>query len=197
VGGTIARDPLGNSLAVITLAAMIFSMGGAIIFFRKAPVSHKLRTAINPGWGWLIPVLCLIGLTAAGYLVYMETAQVEAACGPVGDYNIVQQSRYARLFSVLPIGILGVIGHVLIRLTWTVTHYARQRLVVYDSITLFGLTTFGMLFSIYLTFLEPFVISATCAWRLTSAIIMTGLFWLSLAPTKDALFYLHRSNISG
>jgi uncharacterized membrane protein len=31
----------------------------------------------------------------------------------------------------------------------------------------------GVLFSIYLTFLEPFVIGATCAWCLSSAVIMT------------------------
>ena len=31
---------------------------------------------------------------------------------------------------------------------------------------------FGMSFSIYLTFLEPFVIGATCMWCLSSAVIM-------------------------
>jgi len=32
---------------------------------------------------------------------------------------------------------------------------------------------FGVLFTIYLTFLEPFVIGATCMWCITSAILMT------------------------
>jgi uncharacterized membrane protein len=35
----------------------------------------------------------------------------------------------------------------------------------------------GTLFSVYLTFLEPFVIGATCAWCLTSAVVMTLLLW--------------------
>ena len=35
------------------------------------------------------------------------------------------------------------------------------------------MSAFGLIFSIYLTFLEPFVIGATCAWCLTSAILMT------------------------
>jgi uncharacterized membrane protein len=35
----------------------------------------------------------------------------------------------------------------------------------------------GVLFSIYLTYLEPFVIGATCAWCLTSAISMTLILW--------------------
>ena len=45
---------------------------------------------------------------------------------------------------------------------------------------------FGVLFSIYLTFLEPFVIGATCAWCITSAIVMTLIFWVSTGPAKQA-----------
>ena len=36
----------------------------------------------------------------------------------------------------------------------------------------------GVLFSVCLTFLEPFVIGATCAWCLSSAVIMTLLLLL-------------------
>jgi uncharacterized membrane protein len=183
---SFTRDPLGNSLAVIVLIAMIFSMVGAALFFRRAPGADTLETAINPSWDWLIPVLCVAGLVVAGYLAYVETAQVEAVCGPVGDCNTVQQSPYARLFGVLPIGVLGVIGYVTILLTWVVERTASQRLAAYARLTLLGLTAFGVLVSIYLTFLEPFVIGATCAWCLTSAILMTALFWLSLLPGRLA-----------
>ena len=49
------------------------------------------------------------------------------------------------------------------------------------------LMTFGgTLFSIYLTFLEPFVIGATCAWCLTSAILMTTLLLLTVTPQRLA-----------
>jgi len=44
----------------------------------------------------------------------------------------------------------------------------------------------GTLFSIYLTFLEPFVIGATCAWCLASAILMTGLLWITAEPAQAA-----------
>ncbi|MCJ7781785.1 MAG: vitamin K epoxide reductase, partial [Acidimicrobiia bacterium] len=40
----------------------------------------------------------------------------------------------------------------------------------------------GTLFSIYLTFLEPFVIGATCLWCLTSALCIVGLLWLTAGP---------------
>jgi uncharacterized membrane protein len=53
------------------------------------------------------------------------------------------------------------------------------------------MTSAGILFSIYLTFLEPFVIGATCAWCITSAVIMTLLFLLSLDPGRQAVSSCH------
>jgi uncharacterized membrane protein len=141
----------------------------------------------------MIPILCLIGLGVAGYLAYVETAQVEAVCGPVGDCNTVQQSEYARLFGIVPIGILGMAGYGMILLAWTIGRFGRGWMSILAGLALLGMTTFGMLFSIYLTFLEPFVIGATCAWCLTSALMMAALFWLSLAPGKAAFIQFKRS----
>jgi uncharacterized membrane protein len=174
---------------------MVSAMGGAVIFFRRASGPDIDRTVINPSRGWLVPVLCLIGLGVAGYLAYVETAQVEAVCGPVGDCNSVQQSPYARLFGVLPIGILGMLGYGMILLSWAVGRSASRRLAAFTRLALLGLTTFGVLFSIYLTFLEPFVIGATCAWCLISAVLMTALLLLSLSPAKYALLNFSRKKI--
>ena len=52
---------------------------------------------------------------------------------------------------------------------------------------------FGVLFSIYLTFLEPFVIGATCAWCITSAIIMALILWMVAADGWAALRQLSGS----
>jgi uncharacterized membrane protein len=54
------------------------------------------------------------------------------------------------------------------------------------------MTVFGTLFSIYLTFLEPFVIGATCAWCLTSAVLMAALLALTATPGKRAISTLLR-----
>jgi uncharacterized membrane protein len=51
----------------------------------------------------------------------------------------------------------------------------------------FGMTAFGVLFSLYLTFLEPFVIRAVCAWCITSSVIMTLLMLLSLKPARQSI----------
>jgi uncharacterized membrane protein len=176
----LASDPAGNALAVIVLAGMILSLGSVI---RYLPAAQKAARPVAPSR--VIPVLCLIGMVVAGYLAYVETARVTAVCGPVGDCNTVQQSEYARLFGILPIGVLGLAGYLAILAAWLIARFGPQRFVRPASLALLGMTFFGVLFSIYLTFLEPFVIGATCAWCLTSALMMTLLLWLAVVPSRE------------
>jgi uncharacterized membrane protein len=184
-----ARDPIGNSVAVVVLALMIAAVIWAVIEFRKQEKKRsKSKTAIK--WGWDIPVLCLMGLVVAGYLAYVETAHVTAVCGPVGDCNTVQQSAYARLFGVLPIGVLGVIGYLAIAAAWLVARYTKDNISNWAAVALLVFSGGGTLFSIYLTYLEPFVIGATCAWCITSAILITIIMLVSLRPAKMALAQL-------
>jgi len=181
IGEKLARDPFGNGLAIVTLLGMVAI---ALLAVRRFP---RLAPSHQPQWQDLgVPALCAIGLVVAGYLAYVETAQVTAVCGPVGDCNTVQQSEYARLFGFLPIGILGLLGYIAILAAWLVGRIGRKPFSVYAGLAQLGLTAFGLAFSIYLTFLEPFVIGATCAWCLSSALLMTALFWLSLKPGKRA-----------
>jgi uncharacterized membrane protein/thiol-disulfide isomerase/thioredoxin len=177
-----ARDPTGNTLAVLVLVGMLASIGGAVIFLGRAP-----GTLPTLRGSWLIPVLCLLGLGVAGYLTYVETAQVEAVCGPVGDCNTVQQSEYARLFGVLPIGVLGIVGYAMILLVWLFGEFSSRQIGRFKDLAIFGIATLGTLFSIYLTFLEPFVIGASCAWCLASSVIMTALFWLALPAGRKSI----------
>jgi uncharacterized membrane protein len=118
----------------------------------------------------------------AFYLTYVETSGSEAFCGPVGDCNTVQISPYATLFGFLPVGLLGLIGYALLLIGWAVYHFGPKSLRWTSAIAVWGMAFFGVLFSIYLTFLEPFVIGATCMWCLGSAVIVTALLWLSAGP---------------
>jgi len=62
-----------------------------------------------------------------------------------------------------------------------------HELAGYAPPALFGVTLFGVLFSLYLTILEPFVIRAVCAWCLISAFLVTLLMLLSLRPALQAI----------
>lgn len=166
-----ARDPLGNSLSIFVLVALL------------ADGAWNLRRRERPGrdakpWPeWVMPLLVLAGFFVAAYLTRIELTQQPAVCGPVGDCNAVQQSPYAMLFGVLPVGLLGLLGYLGFALLWFLDRRARHRSRLAINQVAWALALFGLLFSIYLTFLEPFVIGATCAWCLSSALIMGLIFW--------------------
>jgi uncharacterized membrane protein len=181
-----ARDPIGNSVAVIVLTLMVAAVIWAAIEFRKQEKKKRGKSKVAIKWSWDIPVLCLMGVIVAGYLAYVETAHVTAVCGPVGDCNTVQQSAYARLFGILPIGVLGVMGYLAIAAAWLVARHAKDNISNWAAVAMLVFSGGGTLFSIYLTYLEPFVIGATCAWCITSAILITIIMLVSLRPAKMA-----------
>jgi len=173
-------DLAGNILAVVVLSGMLLVLVITGINLTKDPAPNKKRSP-----DWLIPLLAVIGIGVAGYLSYVEINQVEAVCGPVGNCNTVQQSEYATLFGILPIGILGVMGYLVVIILWLAKLLDLPSFTRILNLALFGITLFGLLFSIYLTFLEPFVIGATCIWCLSSAVIMTLLFILAAGKLND------------
>jgi uncharacterized membrane protein len=185
-----APDPLarpnGFGLAVAIMAGMIAALFYTGVTVVRGPGGNTpLR---SPAWPELaIPLLALAGLGVAGYLAYVETQAVPAVCGPVGDCNAVQNSPYARLFGVLPVGVLGAAGYVAILAVWLWGRLRSDRLAGYTPLALLGIAVFGVLFSLYLTYLEPFVIRAVCAWCLTSAVIITLLMLLSLKPALQTI----------
>ncbi len=173
---------LGMAVLVILMAALLYALAAAGL------AASGRKVPRGPGWaGKAILVVALIGLGIALYLTYVETRQVAAICGPVGDCNAVQSSPYARLFGVLPVGLLGAVGYTAIVAAWAVGRYNRGTLAIFAPLAVFAIALFGVLFSAYLTYLELFIILAICAWCLGSAVVMAILLTLSVAPVLEAL----------
>ncbi len=171
----------GFILAYILLVAMVAAVIYALVAAARA--GGGAEVAEPPAWvDYLIPVLALLGMGVAAYLTFVETQNVAAICGPVGDCNSVQTSPYARLFGVFPVGLLGLLGYVGILAAWAVARFTHGRLAGLARLAAFGMALFGALFTIYLTFLEPFIIHAVCIWCLTSAVLITLLMLLTLPP---------------
>ncbi len=200
-----ARGGRANWAVTLGVAAMSALLAGSLTLEQGGPsFPTMLATGVTlilgivaggvwfAGWksreggvaypAWLIPLAAVSGLLVAGYLAYVEVAQTDAVCGAVGDCNTVQQSAYAKLFGLLPVGVFGVVGYLLILGAWLLSQHPNPQIARPGQVGLLGLALFGAAFSIYLTFLEPFVIGATCAWCLTSAMLMALILWLQ-APT--------------
>jgi uncharacterized membrane protein len=161
-------DTAGDSLAVLVLLGMLVSL---------VITGYPPRVRREEWPGWVVPALVVVGVLVAAYLSFVEVTETEAVCGPVGDCNTVQQSEYASLFGVLPVGVLGLVGYGVILALWAVRQAASGTSRVWAALGLWAAALFGVFFSVYLTFLEPFVIGASCIWCLTSAVIMTLLLW--------------------
>ena len=172
----LALDPVGAAIAIATLILMLVMLVWALIYWMR---TGMLLTE-GPRWlAIIIPVLAIAGAGVAFYLAFVETTGSEAVCGPVGDCNAVQQSAYARLFGVVHIGLLGLIGYIIILGLWAMQWLGSKALRKKTDWLLPAVVWFGVAFSAYLTFLEPFVIGAVCMWCMTSAWIMTGLLYLT------------------
>jgi uncharacterized membrane protein len=159
-------DPVANGIAVLVLLGMLGVLAAAVRAVAvRAPSALSLPTQA-------IPVLGTIGLAVASYLTVVEVTGSQAVCGPVGDCNAVQQSAYA-IFLGVPVGVWGVAGYVAMLGAWACAVVGPRRFVDSAWLVLWVMVLGGVAFSIYLTFLEPFVIGATCAWCLTSAVVLT------------------------
>ena len=172
-------DPVGFALAMLAL----FGMPMALLYTSRLIIRPVLVPAAVPSvaynLSWAVPALALIGLAVASYLAYVEVAQVEAVCGPVGECNIVQSSPYAQLIGI-PVGVLGALFYFMIVVLWIGQRFLPDRLSALSLLSMVALTILGTGFSIYLTVIELFVIRAVCAWCLSSA-VLTALLMILVA----------------
>jgi len=183
-----AQEPVnsGFALAWAVMGLLVVSLLYALIAAVLASSGRQIPV-FTGGLGMLIPVLAIVGIGVAVYLTYVETQNVAAVCGPVGDCNAVQTSPFAKLFGFLPVGLLGALGYVAILVSWAVARRSEETAGRLAALGVFGMALFGVLFSIYLTYLELYIIKAVCMWCLTSAVIMSLVLALSVGPALESL----------
>lgn len=136
-------------------------------------VSDKKRALL-----YIIFVLSLIGFMVSGYLAYEYTQPNSIGCPIAGSgCDIVRNSEYAKFLGVL-LPFWGVAYYLVIAFS-SIIIIEDKKLLPFEFI-LVPFTFSGFAFSVYLTFLEAFVINAYCFWCVVSAIIATVLFGLAL-----------------
>lgn len=176
LAGSLVFGSVGDGAVALLagIVAVLFIVFGALLLTQPAD-GRVPHTAIL--------LMVLAGLLVAGYLAYVETTLTEAVCGLVGDCNAVQQSPYASVAGI-PVGVIGIVGYLVIGGLWLLRLVRPARWI---DAALFGAALIGVAFSTYLTFLEPFVIGASCAWCLTSAVVMIVMVWLTAPAGLAAL----------
>jgi len=139
------------------------------------------RRKWDPTWVGAV-VLALIGLVDSIYLSWIKLANQLASCGPIGDCETVNNSRYAVVGGV-PIAVIGAAGYLFILILLLLDRPSRTENETI-RFTLFGVTLAGTVYSAYLTYLELFVLRAICPFCVVSALVMGGLLVLSFIRLK-------------
>lgn len=134
----------------------------------------------------LAALVALAGVFVALYLSLYKLGYIGTLVCRVGSCEAVQTSRWATLFGV-PVAVWGVAFYVAVvgvALAGLSAALADSRRI---SELLVAMTGAGVLFSLWLTWLELFVIHAICIYCVTSAVIVAILFgiaWLDLREVK-------------
>jgi uncharacterized membrane protein len=130
-----------------------------------------------------IAILALVGFFIALYLwLYKIGVAGELKCG-TGGCETVQTSPWAMVLG-LPVAFYGVVGYAVLLVVALVglrpAWVGRRG----SALVLAGLATAGFAFTLWLTYLEVFVIHAICRWCVASAVVMTAIWVVAVSGLR-------------
>ena len=132
----------------------------------------------------LAALIALVGLFVALYLTLYKVGVIgELACS-IGSCETVQTSRWST-FLGLPVAAWGLAFYASVlamALTGLMERYENSRPL---ALGMLALTAWGALFSLWLTYIELFVIHAICQWCVISAVLAVGLTVVSYLDWRE------------
>jgi uncharacterized membrane protein len=123
-------------------------------------------------------LLSLAGLFISGYLYLYKIGRIGSlACG-TGGCETVQLSSWSR-FAGLEVSLIGVLGYAgLLALSLASLQVGESRPWLVRAMAIAA--GLGVAFTVYLTYLELFVIDAICRWCVASGAIIMAIFVVAL-----------------
>jgi uncharacterized membrane protein len=119
--------------------------------------------------------LASIGLLDSIYLTWIKVANQEAVCAGIGSCEAVNSSEYATLAGI-PVALFGA-GAFLAILLLLFFEESSPFLEANSLMLVFGISLAGVLYSIYLTYIELYVLKAICPFCVLSAVSLLGLLF--------------------
>lgn len=136
-----------------------------------------------------ILIATFVGLSVAGYIFYAKRYKEQVACPSGGDCNAVVNSKYAKFLGI-PLEYMGMSYYAVLFILYTsfILNPAFRDTFLMPLAT--ALTVGAFLFSIYLLFVQAFLLKRWCIWCLLSAAASTIIFILSLISYDAAPLFL-------
>lgn len=128
-------------------------------------------------------VLAVVGALISAYLLAYKWQLARSIACPTAGCEIVNTSRYAQLGPV-PVAAIGLAGYLVIAGV-AAAGLQVERIGPWPVGTwLLLLSTGGLGFTAYLTYVEVAVLRAICAWCVASALVITAVFAVSVAGAR-------------
>lgn len=135
----------------------------------QAPSVPRARRVYQPDW--MIVALAGVGLLITAYLVLTSlVGAAPAGCGAGSSCDVVQQSRWSMLLG-LPVALWGFGLYLVLGLIAGLGRPVTRRWR-----SLWVLSFFGLIFSLYLTIVAWVALDAVCFWCSTSLLILGAIF---------------------
>jgi uncharacterized membrane protein len=132
----------------------------------------------------IVAALALAGIFVSIYLTLFKLGVIGELSCSIGSCETVNTSRWS-VFLGLPVAAWGLLFYVdvfIIALLGTMPRFEYEPVI---SLVLVAQAAIGVLFSAWLTYLELSVIHAICIWCVTSAVIVTVIFLVSVADLRE------------
>lgn len=130
-------------------------------------------------------VVLAFAIGISGYLSWLKVSHEIAVCirGSVFDCGTVLNSAYSELAGI-PIAWLGLGVNIAVVIL-LLLEMRFDFFQTYSPVLVFGLVLFAALFSVYLIYVQAFLIQAYCPWCLTHEALIFILFGLSVKRLMD------------
>ncbi len=126
-----------------------------------------------------ILIIAVVGLLDAAYLWIIKITNNQALCPQgLGDCWSVNNSSYSEIYGV-PVSVFGILTYITIIVLLQLERknkFWKQNSVLVQ----FGISLIGVIFSLYLTYIQFFVLQKICPFCIVSAFTITTLFILTI-----------------
>jgi uncharacterized membrane protein len=123
-------------------------------------------------------ILVVIGILVSSYMTIYKLTNNNSMCLGSGDCSTVNASKYSEIYGI-PVGLVGVAGYTSI-LVMLLLENRNDFLRRNATLFIFGLSLTGFMFTLYLIYIEFAILKAVCPFCLTSQVVMTIIFVMSV-----------------
>ena len=122
--------------------------------------------------------LVIVGLLVSIYMTIYKFTNNDGMCLGSGDCSTVNASRFSEMNGI-PVAVFGVVGYTAI----LIVHLFENRNSFFKqnaTLFIFGMSLTGLIFTLWLVYVEVALLKAYCPFCITSQVAMTVIFILAV-----------------